>query len=216
MEIQWLGQCCFRIRGRDALVVIDPFDPAVGLTMPRITPHIVVLTHEHPGQLSVQSMAGEYRLVAGAGEFEIRGVSMRGIGAFHDGQPDAKTSLTLYTLEVDDLSVCHLSHLGHKLTESQLEAIGRVDILLVPIGGRGISLNAAQAAEVISQIEPKLVVPMNYQVPGLTLALDPLERFVKEMGMTDTAPQPKLSLTSAPAVEDTRVVILQPRGAKED
>ncbi len=216
MEIQWLGQCCFRLRGRDALVVIDPFDQKVGLTLPRMTPHIVVLTHEHPGQLSVRGIGGEPKLVIGAGEFEIRGVSIRGTRGFHDGKADGGAPITLYTVELDDLTVCHLSHLGHKLSEAQLEAIGRVDILLVPIGGQGLSLNAAQAAEVVSQIEPKLVVPMHYQIPGLALTLDPLDRFVKEMGVTDAAPQPKLSLTSSPAVEDTKVVILEPRGAREE
>ncbi len=216
MEIQWLGLCCFRIRGRDALVVIDPFDPKLGLTMPRVAPHIVILTHDHPGHLSVKQVSGDFQRVMGAGEFEIRGVSIRGTWASHDSAPNAGSPITVYTLEVDDLSVCHLGHLGHKLGEAQLEAIGRVDVLLVPIGGHGFSLNAALAAEVVSQIEPKLVVPMHYQIPGLTLTLDPLDRFVKEMGVTDAAPQPKLTLTSSPTVEDTKVVILEPRGARDE
>jgi L-ascorbate metabolism protein UlaG (beta-lactamase superfamily) len=216
MDIQWLGQCCFRIRGKEALVLIDPFDARLGLSMPRMTPHIVLLTHEHPGHLSIKGIGGDFRLVRGAGEFEIRGVSIRGTQASSDGQRDAHGRLTLYTVEVDDISVCHLGHLQDKLTEPQLEAIGRVDVLLVPIGGQGITINAAQAAEVVSQIEPKLVVPMHYQIPGLTLTLDPVERFVKEMGVTDAAPQPKLTLSSAPSVEDTKVVILEARGAKED
>jgi L-ascorbate metabolism protein UlaG (beta-lactamase superfamily) len=155
--------------------------------------------------------------VTGAGEFEIKAVAMSGTQTYHDAKNGAERGKNfIYTVEIDDIRICHLGHLGHGLSEDQLEGIGsKIDVLFVPIGG-GSHINSAQATEIVNQIEPKLVVPISYKLPGLTLLaqnLEGVEKFAKEMGATDLTPQPKLSITVTPSVEETKLLILEPRGA---
>jgi L-ascorbate metabolism protein UlaG (beta-lactamase superfamily) len=142
---------------------------------------------------------------------------MTGTQTYHDAKQGAERGKNFaYTVEVDDLRICHLGHLGHSLSEDQLEGIGsKIDVLFVPVGG-GSHINSAQATEIVNQIEPKLVIPISYKLPGLTLLaqnLEGLEKFAKEMGATDLTPQPKLQISSTPSVEETKLVILEPRGA---
>jgi L-ascorbate metabolism protein UlaG (beta-lactamase superfamily) len=177
----------------------------------------VIFTHEDPTHFSLQGIAGEPHIVTGAGEFEIKGVAMQGTQTFHDHKKGSERGKNfVYTIEIDDLRCVHLGHLGHSLTEDQLESIGsKIDILFVPIGG-GSHINSAQATEIVNQIEPKYVVPISYKLPGLTLLahnLDGVDKFAKEMGATDVSTQPKLQLTVSPTVEETKLVVLEPRGA---
>jgi len=155
--------------------------------------------------------------VTGAGEFEIRAVAMTGTQTYHDAKKGAERGKNfVYTVEIDDLRVCHLGHLGHELSEDQLDAIGsKIDVLFVPIGG-GSHINSAHATEIVNQIEPKLVIPISYKLPGLTLLaqnLEGVDQFAKEMGATDLTPQPKLQISATPSVDETKLVILEPRGA---
>jgi L-ascorbate metabolism protein UlaG (beta-lactamase superfamily) len=155
--------------------------------------------------------------VTGAGEFEIKGVAMNGTQTYHDAKKGAERGKNfVFTVEIDDLRCCHLGHLGHGLSEDQLDSIGsKIDVLFVPVGG-GSHINSAQATEIVNQIEPKMVVPISYKLPGLTLLaqnLEGVEKFAKEMGATDLTPQPKLQLTVSPTVDETKLVILEPRGA---
>jgi len=122
----------------------------------------------------------------------------------------------VYVTEIDDLRVCHLGHLGHALDEGQLDALGsKVDVLLVPVGD-GSHINATEATEIVNQVDPKFVIPISYKLPGLTLLaqnLEGVDKFAKEMGATDLTPQPKLQLSSSPAGEEPKLVILEARGA---
>ena len=217
MEITYFGLNAIRIRGRDATLMIDPYDPKLGLAPVRLNLQIVAFTHDDPTHFSTQGLSGDYHLVSGAGEFEIKGNFLRGIQTYHDAQNGQKRGKNfIYVAEVDDLRVCHLGHLGHVLDEGQLDAIGsKIDVLCVPVGG-GSHIGSAQATEIVSQIEPKLVVPISYRLPGLTLLaqdLEPLDKFAKELGATDLTPQPKLQVTGSPTVEETRLVLLEARGA---
>jgi len=165
----------------------------------------------------MQGLGNDYHLVTGAGEFEIQGIALHGIQTYHDQKKGAERGKNfVYVIEIDDLRVCHLGHLGHVLDEAQLDAIGsKVDVLLVPVGD-GSHINATEATEIVNQIEPKLVVPISYKLPGLTLLaqnLEGLEKFAKEMGATDLTPQPKLQLTSSPAADEPKLVILEARGS---
>ena len=217
MEITYFGLNAVRLRGREATVMIDPYEPKLGLSPVRLNVQIVIETHADPTHFSLHGLGTDHHLVTGAGEFEIKGVAMTGTQTYHDakkGQERGKNFV--YTIEIDDLRVCHLGHLGHALDEAQLDAIGsKIDVLFVPIGG-GSHINSAQATEIVNQIEPKLVVPISYKLPGLTLLaqnLEGVEKFAKEMGATDLTPQPKLQISSTPSVEETKLVILEPRGA---
>jgi L-ascorbate metabolism protein UlaG (beta-lactamase superfamily) len=217
MEITYFGLNSIRLRGREATVLIDPYEPKLGLAPVRLNVQVVILTHEDPTHFSMQGLGSDYHLVSGAGEFEIKGVAMHGIQTFHDARHGAERGKNfVYVLDIDDLRVCHLGHLGHPLDEGQLDAIGsKIDVLCVPVGG-GSHIGSAQATEIVNQIEPKLVVPISYKLPGLTLLaqdLEPVDKFAKEMGATDLTPQPKLQLSLSPSAEETKLVILEPRGA---
>ena len=217
MEITYFGLNSVRLRGREAAVLIDPYDPKLGLSPVRLNVQVVALTHDDPTHFSMQGLGSDYHLVQGAGEFEIQGIALHGIQTYHDRKKGAERGKnTVFVIEVDDLRVCHLGHLGHALDEAQLDAIGsKVDVLFVPVGD-GSHINATEATEIVNQIEPKLVVPISYKLPGLALLaqnLEGVEKFAKEMGATDLPPQPKLQLTSSPATEDTKLVILEARGA---
>lgn len=217
MEITYFGLNSIRLRGREAAVLIDPYEPKLGLAPVRLNVQIVVKTHEDPTHFSLQGLGNDFRLVTGAGEFEIKGVALRGIQTYHDSQRGALRGKNFVSVvEIDDITVCHLGHLGHALDEGELDAIGsKVDVLCVPIGGGG-HINSAQASEIVNQIEPKLVVPISYKLPGLNLLsqdLEPVDKFAKEMGVTDLSAQPKLQLTTSPSVEETKLIILEARGA---
>ena len=109
------------------------------------------------------------------------------------------------------MRVCHLGDLGHKLEDTEAEAVATPDVLLVPVGGRS-AMNGAQAAEVVRQLEPRYVVPMHYAIPGLKVELDPIDRFLKEMGVTASDPQPKLAVQKSSVTEyETKVVVLEPK-----
>jgi len=217
MEVTYFGLNAVRLRGREATVMIDPYEPKLGLSPVRLNVQIVIFTHEDQTHFSLQGLAGDPHLLTGAGEFEIKGVAMQGTQTYHDARKGAERGKNFCnTIEIDDIRCLHLGHLGHTLSEAQLESIGsKIDILFIPIGG-GSHLNSAQATEIVNQIEPKYVVPIAYRLPGLTLLaqnLDGVETFAKEMGATDLTPQPKLSLTVSPTVEETKLILLEARGA---
>ncbi|HEV3233099.1 MAG TPA: MBL fold metallo-hydrolase [Candidatus Dormibacteraeota bacterium] len=216
MEISFVGHACFRLRGREASVVVDPYGKGLGLTT--LTPSkfaadILTISHDHPGHNNSAMVGGEPKIVDCPGEYEIRGVAIRGVAAYHDNEKGVKLGkVTLFAIEIDDVVVAHLGDLGHPLTELQQEQLGAVDVLLVPAGG-GTALSATQAAEVTNQVEPKIVVPMHYKLPGMKLALDEPKHFASEMGIDKIEYQPKLSLSGKPSNDETRVVFLEARGA---
>ena len=210
MDVTWLGHGCFRLRGRSAAVVTDPFPPAIGLKLPRLDADLVTISHEHENHSYTQVMRDAYE-IRGPGEYEVAGVSVIGVPTFHDAQKGAKHGLnTVYLIEIDDVRVCHLGDLGHALDDAEAEAISAPDVLLVPVGGH-TSINAAQAAEIVRQLEPRFVVPMHYAIPGLKLELDPLDRFLKEMAVAASEPQPKLSVSASSGEYETKVVVLEPK-----
>ena len=189
-------------------MITDPYPPDLGYSLGKPTAHIVTVSHQHPGHSYVQGISGEPRLVTGPGEYEISGVLITGIATFHDlerGQKRGKN--TVYLIEVDEVSVCHLGDLGHVLTAEQVEEIGTVDVLLLPVGGVS-TINAPVAAEVVRQLEPKAVVPMHYKTEALSWELEPVDRFLKEMGVKEVNSQPKLSFTKANLSISTQVFLL--------
>ena len=216
MEISFLGHACFRIRGREASVVIDPFGKSLGLPTQvpsKFAADILAITHDHPGHNNRAMVGGSPKVVESAGEYEIKGVGIRGVSAFHDDQRGARFGrMTLYAFEVDEIVVAHLGDLGHGLSEAQQDQLGAIDVLMLPIGG-GNGLGAAQAAAVANQLEPKVVIPMHYKLPGMRAELDSPEHFAKEMGLEAIEYQPKLSISARPGNEEMKVVFLEARAA---
>lgn len=208
MDITWLGHSCFRIKGNQAVIITDPFPPNLGYSLGKQTANIVTVSHPHPSHSYVQDIGGEPKLITGPGEYEISNVLIIGIATFHDavkGQSRGKN--TVYLMEIDGVAVCHLGDIGHVLSDEHVEEMGNVDVLLLPVGGVS-TINAAMAAEVIRKLEPKAVIPMHYKTPALDRELDPVDNFLKEMGMGQVEPRPKLSLSRSNLPVSTQVFVL--------
>jgi len=208
MDINWLGHSCFKIRGRQASIVTDPYPPDLGYSLGKPSADIVTISHQHPSHNYKQGVGGDYKLITGPGEYEIRDVLIIGIATFHDAEGGQKRGKnTIYLMDVDGVAICHLGDLGHVLTAEQVEEIDNVDVLLLPVGGVS-TIDASMAAEVIRQLEPKVVVPMHYKTPVLNRELGPVEKFLKEMGIERLDSQPKLSLTPSSLPASTQVFLL--------
>ena len=213
MEITWYGQTCFRLSERGlATVVTDPFPPETGLTYPRPRAHIVTVSYDDPQCRYTSGVRGPFKLLDSPGEYEIGDVFVTGIATFADSKRGASRGLnTVFTFNYSGLNVCHLGKLGHVPTQSQVEDLGTVSILLVPVGSGG-SLSPARASEVISLFEPSIVIPMYYKVQGLQQArLGTLNRFLKEMGLEKVDSQETLKVSRANLSEETRIVVLEPK-----
>ncbi|MGQ9628544.1 MAG: MBL fold metallo-hydrolase [Anaerolineae bacterium] len=208
MEITWYGHSCFRLKDRNITILTDPYSREIGYNLPRVQADVVTVSHDHPGHNWTQGVKGQPRILDGPGEYEIRGVFITGISTFHDDKQGANSGRnTVFLFEFDDLTVCHLGDIGHVPTQAQVETLSETDVLLIPVGGGG-TINAAQAAEVISALEPRLVIPMHYKTEFCQLKLDPLSRFLKEMGLKKLPSQESLKVTKTSLPEETQVVIL--------
>ena len=210
VDVYWLGQSSFRIKGKGAQLITDPYDSAFsGLKFPKVEADIVTVSHSHRDHSAVESVQGNPFVIQGPGEYEVKGVSVVGVGAFHDKKTGAERGKnTLYNINVDDLNFAHMGDLGHLLSDSELEELGEVDVLFVPVGGV-YTIEADDAAKLVSQIEPKIVVPMHYKVEGLAFPLDGVEKFLKEMGKENLEALPKLSISKDRLPEELEVVILE-------
>jgi L-ascorbate metabolism protein UlaG (beta-lactamase superfamily) len=217
-DIQYLGHSCFRLRGRDGIVLTDPFDRSVGLDIGRPTAHIVTISHSHPDHANIaaiKSLRDQLFVIDGAGDYEVSGILISGVRTYHDSKKGAELGKNIvYIIHMDDVVFCHLGDLGHELTTQQLDEIGNVDVLFIPVGG-GETISPALATSVISQIEPRIVVPMHYAIPGqqtFMTDLAPLEKFTHELGLKEVEAEEKLSVNanSLPAEgEETRVVVMK-------
>lgn len=219
MQISWKGQACFHVvvsRGKDSQVklVVDPYGEATGLSLPGMEADILLITHEHEDHNNKKAVKGNPFVISNPGEYEVKGVFIQGIPSFHDdvlGKERGQN--TMYALEGEGIRVCHLGDFGQKeLTPEQLESIGDVDILLIPVGGV-YTINGKEAQKVISQLEPKIVVPMHYALPKLKYKLHAVDEFLHTMGAKKVEPQEKLTVKEkdlATEREETEIVVLQP------
>ena len=208
MEITWLGHSCFKIKGSHTTVITDPYSPDLGYSLGKPTARIVTVSHQHPGHSYDKGIGGQPKVVSGPGEYEISGVLIIGIATFHDGEGGKKRGKnTVYLMEMDEIAICHPGDLGQVLSGGQVEEIDRVDVLLLPVGGLS-TINAAKAAEVVRQLEPKAVIPMHYKTSALKRELEPVDRFLKEIGARDVAPQPKLTISKSHLPDTTQVFLL--------
>ncbi|MCA2000490.1 MAG: MBL fold metallo-hydrolase [Chloroflexi bacterium] len=208
MEITWYGHSCFRLAERNfATVVTDPFDSKVAGYEPlKLKGEIVTLSHDAPGHNFSGAVKGATHVLTGAGEFEIGGVFITAVQT--DGvKKKEKVRNTVYVFDYDGITVAHLGDMQQIPSQSEIELLGTVNVALVPVGG-GNGLNAAKAAEVVSMLEPNIVVPMHYATPASKIKLDELSKFLKEMGLGKQEPQPLLKVTRASLPAETHVVVL--------
>lgn len=214
MEITYIGHSCFKIKGKDVTLVIDPYDPKIGLKLPKLEADILLTTHDHFDHHNVSGVTGYKLLIEGPGEYEANGCFIYGIPTFHDNKKGAdRGTQSMYLIELEGVTLLHLGDLGHELTSEMLEKISSVDVLMIPIGGY-FTLDAEQASEVISSIEPGIVIPMHYKTEGLVgfEKIAGLEKFMDAMGVENNVKrEDKLKISSKNDIpEDTEVVILKP------
>lgn len=212
MVITWYGQACFKIQSGDLAVAIDPFAKEIGLTPPRFKTDVALVTHGHFDHNNAASLAGEPFVIQGPGEYEVKGVTVRGIETYHDKNQGKERGLnTIYRIEVEGISLLHMGDFGEeKMRDEILEEIGDVDILMIPVGGT-YTITGAEAAKITKQIEPSFVIPMHYKLPGVKANLDGPEQFLKEMGASKTEAADKLTLKKKDIPEEgkTTVVVLK-------
>jgi L-ascorbate metabolism protein UlaG (beta-lactamase superfamily) len=219
IQFIWHGLSCFSIEAKNgdavANLVTDPFGPETGLKIPRnLTADVVTVSHDHSSHNNIEAVKamGEKKLfvIKTPGEYEVGGLFVYGINAPHDEKEGSERGLTtLYRFEVGDLSVAHLGDLGADILDAQRETLEDIDVLLIPVGGETV-LNAKRAVEIITQLSPRIVIPMHYALPGLKIKSDPLEKFLKEMavGNPERVAKWKAVKKDLPA-EETKVIILE-------
>ena len=207
-EIKWFGHNCFRIRAKEATVITDPVDKVTGFAMSKQTADIVSVSHGHKGHNNLNAVRPEFQVVDGPGEYEMHGVFITGIRTYHDSAKGQERGYnTVFLFELEGMRFCHLGDLGHALTTDQLEEIGTPDVLMVPAGGTGV-ITPAQAAEVVGQLEPKIVIPMQYATEQGDRDLGDLATFCKALGVE--LPEPIDKLTLRDAGDTTQVIALLP------
>lgn len=215
MDIYWLGQACFRLKGKNTTVLIDPYDPDfTGLKLPKdLTSDVALSSHDHKDHNNtrgIKNAQGRDAMVFNKpGEYEVGGVIITAISSYHDNNQGADRGLnTIFRINLDRLDIVHLGDLGQsKLTEDQVAQIGETDILLIPVGSV-YTIDGKGASDIVSQLEPKIIIPMHYFIEGLKFQLDPVDKFLKEMGVENVSPQPKLSITKDKLPEEPMVVVL--------
>jgi L-ascorbate metabolism protein UlaG (beta-lactamase superfamily) len=211
MEITWFGLSCFRLVERGmATVVTDPYDhQVVGLDRLNLKADIVTISHDAPGHNYVDAVKSKEHVLTGPGEYEIGGVFITAVRTNGKKRKSDELSNTLYVFDYDNVTIAHLGDLNQVPSQSEIEALGDVNIVLVPVGASS-GLNAAKAAEVVSLLEPGIVIPMHYHLPGSRLSLQPLEKFLREMGIGDISPEPSLKITRSAIPDETKLVVLEP------
>lgn len=217
-KITWAGQSCFHIstsisKDVSADIVIDPFDEKIGLKLPSLNADVLLLSQNHHDHNHQKGVKGDPFVIDGPGEYEVKGVFVQGISSFRDDVQGKERGLnTIYTIEVENIRFCHMGEFGQKqLTDEQLEAIGRCDILMIPVGGK-YTINGAEALKIIGQIEPKIVIPMHYALPKLNVDIDGVEDFLKAIGKNSIEPVDKFTvkMSTLPADRDMEIVVLKP------
>jgi len=216
MKIAWYGQSCFRFiikvnGGEKITLFIDPFEKEIGLTPPRGSADIVIVSHNHFDHNNVKALGGNPFVIDGPGEYDVKKVYIKGIYSFHDDKKGEERGInTISIVEAEDLKVCHLGDLGQKeLTDNQLEKIGEVDVLMIPVGGN-FTINGSEAVKIINQIEPRVVIPMHYKISGNTAKLDGVDKFLQEIGAEKETVEELTLIKKDLTEEEMKVVIMKP------
>ena len=209
-EFRWFGHNCFRIKAREATVLTDPVDRRTGYAMPKQVADVVTLSHEHPGHTNLAAVKPEFQVVRGPGEYEIHDVFITGIRTYHDAEKGARLGYnTVYLIELEGMTVAHLGDLGHPLTEEQTEAMSTCDVLMIPAGG-GQVITPEVAAEIIGQLEPKVVIPMQFATPIGDKQHGTLADFCKALGVDVPAAEEKAVVRASELGEAMRLLVLAP------
>lgn len=216
VDIWWYGQACFKIKGKSASLVIDPYSADfTGLKPLKADGDIVCVTHDHGDHNDVSAVKSSEEgknvfEIKGPGEYEISGVNIVGIPSFHDDKEGAERGKnTIYLVTIDEVNIVHLGDLGQKkLNQNQIEELTLCDVLMIPVGGV-YTIEAKDAPDIIAQLEPKIIIPMHYKVEGLKFDLAAVSDFLKAMGKENVEAVSKVSISREKLPEESEVVLLE-------
>ncbi|MBI3341947.1 MBL fold metallo-hydrolase [Candidatus Curtissbacteria bacterium] len=218
VDIWFQGQACFKVKGKTTTLVFDPYDDVyTGLPKLKVDADIVCITHDHPDHNNSKIVKGVNEgedpfVIAGPGEYEKKGINIVGVASYHDEKEGADRGRnTIYVATVDEVNIVHLGDLGQKkLTQEQVSELSTCDILLIPVGGV-YTISATDAPDIIAQLEPKVIIPMHYKLPGLKYDLAPVDEFLKVMGKESTEKVTKYSISTDKLPEEPEIVLLDPQ-----
>lgn len=215
MYISWFGQSCFKIQGQEVIIITDPLDPKIGLKQPRLSADIITVSYEYFDYNNIKAIKGIIEkkpfIINQPGEYEIRNVFIYGISCFRDNQKDKlRNKNIIYRIELDNINIIHLGNLAQGLSNGQLEELGEVDVLMIPIGGN-YTIDAKEATRLISQIEPRIVIPMHYKIKGLKINIASINKFCQEIGICPKESIKKLKINKKDLIsEEMNIIVLQP------
>jgi len=208
MDITWLGHSCFLIKGKEKTIITDPCHPDLGYRLGEPEADIATLSHLHRGHSYIEGVANDPTQIKIPGEYEIGGTFVTGIASFHDNQKgQLRGKNTIYVIEMDGITLCHLGDLGHPLDSHLVEELGDIDILFLPVGEVS-TIPVDTAMEIIRQLEPPIVIPMHYKTDVFTGNLSPVDKFLEKLRIRGLEPKPKLSITSSSLPSTTQVILL--------
>ena len=210
MEIIWLGHACFRLRSQETVVITDPFPNTIGLDFANRPASVVTVSHTDTNHNNSQEVAGNPRIFSAPGEYEYSGISVKGAMTPLEDTNNREDRNVAYTVTIEGINICHLGSLTTPLTTKLVDELGPVDVLLVPVGGHGLlELNLIQ--QIMQDVDPKIVIPMQYNIPGLKVDLDPVDAFLALQSAEGTQVQPRLSVTTTNLPASLTLSVLSPQ-----
>jgi L-ascorbate metabolism protein UlaG (beta-lactamase superfamily) len=208
MEIIWLGHSCFLIKGKEKTIITDPCHPDLGYRLGEPVADIVTLSHFHRGHSYIEGVGNDPKQIKSPGEYEIGGTFITGIASFHDNNKgEVRGKNTIYVIEMEGMTLCHLGDLGHPLDSHLTEEIGDISILFLPVGEVS-TMPIDTATEIIRQLEPLIVIPMHYRTEVFAGNLSTVDKFLDRMRIRDLEAKPKLSITSSSLPSSTEIILL--------
>lgn len=213
MKITHIAHSCFLIETQSDSIITDPFDSSIGYKMPQLTADIVTVSHGHYDHNYVDGVKGNPEVITTPDDHNVRGIDITGIQVFHDKEKGAKRGINnIYIFRnIEEMSVCHLGDLGHILTFDHLQAIGKIDVLMIPVGGY-FTIEPDEAVYVAKQINPKIVIPMHYMSEkaknnkDYTLPIKTVEPFLNLIGEAQHVDA--LSITKEQLPDKMKVYVL--------
>ena len=210
MEINWLGHSCFRLKGSRATVITDPYSQDIGYSLGKVTANVVTVSHQHPGHSDVSQIGGEPKAVTGPGEYEISGVLIIGMPSYHDeNRGEKRGKNTIYLMEFDEITICHLGDLGHSLSTNQAEELDNVDILLLPVGGF-YTIDAKVATEVCNQLKPRVIIPMHYKTEKGLAGISGVEGFLSGKASVSRPDSSQAEFKPGELPATVQIIVLKP------
>ena len=216
MVITYYGLSCFKVQSGDQTIIFDPPSKDSDLKPPRFETHVALSSHNHPLHNGIKDLPGKKEsgpfLISGPGEYEIEDLSVTGLNSFHDSsQGKERGRNTIYVVEMENMRLCHLGDFGEKeLSAENIEAMGEIDVLFVPVGGKDV-IDPEEAVKIISELEPKIAIPMHYAISKTPIKGAKIEEFLKEWGEEKISPEDKFTFKKKDLPEDgTKLMVLSP------